>query len=220
MAVLKAFTVEHAARATGVSERRIRYWDQTGVLTPSLASGGKGAPFGRIYSFRDLVGLRTLKELRDTYGLTLQELRRVGERLQRLYDAPWSSLRFSVEGGHLYFHGPESCLWISAIRPGQAALPLAFELGDIVQQTEAAASELVERRPEDIGKIVRNRHVLGNRPILSGTRIPTAAVWDFHEAGYDAAAIIKEYPRLTELDVRRAIAFEENQRKSERRRAS
>ncbi len=218
MSVLRAFTVEQAARVTGVSERRIRYWDRTGVLSPSLASGKKRSPYGRIYSFRDLVGLRTLGQLRDAYGLSLQRLRMVGERLRRHYDAPWSSLRFYVEGGRLYFRDPETCFLVSAIEPGQVMLPLAFDLTEIARETEEAASKLAERRPEDYGTIVRNRYVLGNRPVLTGTRVPTAAIWDFHRAGYDTDQIIREYPRLNELDVRLAIAFE--QARHERKRAS
>ena len=88
MPALMAFTVEHAARVTGVSERRIRYWDKTGVLVPSLASGNRRSPFSRIYAFRDPVGLRTLGELRDRCGFSLQKLRIVGEWLVSHYDAP------------------------------------------------------------------------------------------------------------------------------------
>lgn len=207
MAPLMAFTVEQAARVTGVSERRIRYWDTTGVLVPSLAYGNRRSPFGRIYAFRDLVGLRTLGELRDRCGFSHQRLRTVGEWLARHDDAPWSSLRFFVERDRISFRDPTNGLVVATEPPGQAAIP--FDLAEIARQTEAAASKLARRRPDEIGEITRHRHVLGNAPVLVGTRIPTAAVWDFHRAGYDAAAIVREYPRLTERDVERAIAFEQ-----------
>jgi len=215
-----AFTVEHAARVTNVSERRIRYWDTTGVLSPSLAHGATRAPYSRIYSFRDLVGLRTLGQLRDRYGLTLQRLRAVGERLTRHHDAPWSTLRFFVEGNRLYFRDPESSLVLSTIRPGQATFERGFDLVEIARQTEEAANRLSDRQPDDFGRIVQHRHVLGNRPTLAGTRVPTAAVWDFHRAGYNAERIIQEYPRLNRLDIDRAIAFETDRRASQQQKRS
>ncbi len=210
MSVLMAFTVQHAARVTGVSERRIRYWDETGVLSPSLDRGRQRAPYNRIYAFRDLVGLRTLGKLRDDHHFTLQRLRLVGEWLSRYYDAPWSSLGFSVQGQDIFFRDPDTRLFVSTSRPGQASIN--FELVEIARQTETAANSLAERQPEDIGQIVRHRYVLGNRPLLAGTRIPTVAIWDFYKAGYDVDQIIREYPRLRPLDVERAIAFEQQRR--------
>lgn len=217
MPVLLAFALEHAARVSGVSERRIRYWDQTGVLHPSLARGEPREPHGRIYSFRDIVGLRTLGELRDRFGVPLQQLRAVGERLRRHYDTPWSELRFYVQGDHLYFHDPELDLLVSAIRPGQ--VPLALVLADLERvalDTEQRAQKLVERDDADIGTIVQRRHVLGNRPVIAGTRIPTAAIWDFHQAGYTFDQIAEQYPRLTRTDIERAVAFEQERRQLRR----
>jgi len=49
--------------------------------------------------------------------------------------------------------------------------------------------------------------------VLKGTRIPTAAVWNLHQANYDAAAIIREYPRLTRADVAAALDYEEERRR-------
>ncbi len=212
MTVLMAFTLEHASRVTGVSERRIRYWDETGVLSPSVATGSRRVPYGRIYSFRDLVGLRTLGQLRDTFGLPLQTLRAIGRRLRCHSDAPWSSLRFFVEGEHLFFRDPDSQTVVSAIRPGQIAMPFVLALSDVVLHLEAEASKLTVRDPAQIGEVEQNRYVLSNRPVLAGTRIPTAAVWDFHEAGYGTEAIIDLYPPLTRRDVERALDFERGRR--------
>lgn len=97
--------------------------------------------------------------------------------------------------------------------PDQIAMPIAME--QIAHDVRIAAEELRTRGSEQIGHIERHRHVVHNAPVLAGTRIPTAAVWDFYLAGYDTDAIIREYPRLTAVDVREAIAYEE-QRHRER----
>ena len=75
-----------------------------------------------------------------------------------------------------------------------------------------AAKQLRKRRKEDIGKIKRHRYVAHNADVLAGTRIPTAAVWDFHVAGYSADAIIEQYPTLTAADVEAAIEHETRRR--------
>ena len=53
---------------------------------------------------------------------------------------------------------------------------------------------------------------MGNAPVLAGTRIPTSAVWSFHEDGYTTEQIIDQYPRLYPDDIRAAIAFEQERR--------
>src|SRR6266508_4215009 len=143
MAVLLAFTVEQAARVTNVSERRIRYWDRTGVLSPSLARDTqRRMPYSRIYSFRDLVGLRTLGELRDRHHFSLQKLRTVGDWLTRYADHPWASLRFYVDGRRIIFREPVSGQLVSTEPLGQAAI--AFHLDEIARQTEQEANRLRE----------------------------------------------------------------------------
>jgi DNA-binding transcriptional MerR regulator len=212
MAVLLAFTLEHASRATGISERRIRYWDDTGVLSPSLVDDERGGAYSRIYSFRDLVGLRTIAELRDRFGVSLQGLRAIGERLKRHADTPWSELRFYVSGQHLFFKDPETELFLSALKPNQIALAATLNLVRVEKETRRRANRLVERTRGQFGQFVQNRYIAGNRTVIAGTRIPTAAIWEFHEAGYDEAAILKEYPRLVPIDVKKAIEHERSLR--------
>jgi uncharacterized protein (DUF433 family) len=177
---------------------------------------GRRGPYGRIYSFRDLVRLRTLGELRDRYRIPLQKLRETGQWLRERYSEPWSSLRFHVVGkgrsADILFRDPDKASLISARRRGQAVMP--FELEPVARQTEEEANKLTERTGDQIGSITQNRYVLGNTPVLAGTRIPTAAVWDFHAAGYDATRILREYPRLTLIDIESAIAYERERRKT------
>lgn len=48
--------------------------------------------------------------------------------------------------------------------------------------------------------------------MLDGTRIPTSAIWNLHEAGYSDDQIIYEYPRLSQADIAAALAFERARR--------
>ena len=87
-----------------------------------------------------------------------------------------------------------------------------FELEPLAADLRRAAEQLGQRTPDEIGKVARRRGVMGGAPVLAGTRIPTEAVWSFHEAGCDTAEILEQYPRLTEDDIRAAIAYEAERR--------
>ena len=166
---------------------------------------GKRA-FSRIYSFRDLVGLRTIAILRKQYKIPLQELRRVGEWLRFHHETPWSSLRFALAGRKVVFFDPITGVATEPHGKGQTVFDIALE--PIAHEMREAAERLRERQSTQIGRIVRNRYVVHNAWTLAGTRIPTQAIWNFHLAGYNTEGILQEYPRLTAEDVEAAIEFE------------
>ena len=201
-----AFTAEQVCRLTGLSPGRLAYWDKQGFFAPEHFSDA-GQRFGRIYSFRDVVGLRTIAELRET--VSLQHLRRLGEWLRdhmTEHEAPWASLTFYVVGKEVMFVDPRGGPVTSSRPPGQMVFEVS--VGAVADCVRADVESLRARNPEDIGRVTRNRHVLHNQPIIAGTRIPTSAIWDFHEAGYDTDAILKQYPDLTPDDVERAVEHE------------
>ena len=205
MAELLAFTTEHVCRLTGLSVRQVRYWDDTGFFSPTLVQGARRA-FGKIYVFRDVVGLRTIAILRNKHRIPLQELRRVGEWLRAHYETPWSSLRFALSGRKVAFFEPTTGVAVEARDGKQTVFTVALE--PIANEMQKAAEQLRERKADQIGQIVRNRYVVHNAWTLAGTRVTTEAVWNFHKAGYKAAEIIEEYPRLTKKDIQEAIRFE------------
>jgi DNA-binding transcriptional MerR regulator len=59
--------------AAGITYRQLDYWAQTGLVEPSVraARGSESAP---LYSFRDILVLKTVKRLLDT-GISLQQIR-------------------------------------------------------------------------------------------------------------------------------------------------
>lgn len=206
MTELAAFTAEHVCRLTGLSARQLSYWDKTEFFSPTLLDEYRRRAFGRIYSFRDVVGLRTIGMLRKVHQIPLQELRRVGEWLHNWHDAPWSSLRFALIGRKVVFYDPTSDSIVEPRGAGQEVLPIALE--PIANEMRDAAAQLRERQTEQLGQLSRNRYVVHNAWVIAGTRIPTSAVWNFHQAGYSNDAIIREYPRLTPADIVAAVDFE------------
>jgi tetratricopeptide (TPR) repeat protein len=92
------FGAREVATIVGLAESRIRYWAQTGFVGPSLKRGGRP-----LYSFQDLVAVKTAKELLDR-GVTMQRVRKSLEALRaQLPDVaqPLSQLRVLSDGERL-----------------------------------------------------------------------------------------------------------------------
>jgi uncharacterized protein (DUF433 family) len=206
-----AFSTDQVCRLTELSVRQLRYWDQTGFFSPEYAPGYPRAAYSRVYSFRDVVGLSAIGLLRRKFEFPLQKLRQVGAYLHRYHDTPWASLALYVAGHEIIFRHPDGAdTFMSAVSPGQKVFPI--EMQAVAQAVEEKAEKLKARRPDQIGKIERNRFVVHNMPVLAGTRVPTAAIWNLHGADYSTERIIGEFPRLSPEDVTAAIQYEKRRR--------
>ena len=75
----------------------------------------------------------------------------------------------------------------------------------VVTDTEKDVKRLQIRDEDKIGKIERARNVNHNAVVIAGTRIPVKTIKRFAEDGYSVEQIIKEYPTLTEVDIKAAI---------------
>lgn len=210
MTEILAFSADHASVLTGLSKRQLGYWDETGFFSPQFAEPNRRQVFSRIYSFRDVVGLRTIGLLRNTHKVPLQELRKVGAWLKREYRDPWASLKFYVAAKRVYFDDPSTGTRRGARPFEQAVLP--FDMQEIAQEVSKEADRLRERQSTDVGKIVRNRYLVHNAPVVAGTRIPTSAVRNLRDAGYSTRAIIREFPRLKSRDVEAALKYEKKRK--------
>jgi len=212
MSEILAFTADHVCRLTGLSAHQLRYWDATDFFSPELLDEYRRRTFGRIYSFRDLVGLRTIAVLRKSHRIPLQELRRVGEWLLRHHETPWSSLRLALSNRKVVFLDSQMNKYVEAKGDGQSIVEIGLE--PIANDMRTAAAGLRDRRQDQIGTVVRNRYVVRNAWVVGGTRIPTDAIWNFHQAGYSAQEIVDEYPHLTIVDINAALDFEATRRKA------
>ena len=88
-----------------------------------------------------------------------------------------------------------------------------MDLEKIAHDLHLAALQLRDRQPEQIGKFERHRHVVQNAHVIAGTRVPTTAIWNLHQAGFPDSTVIREYPRLKPEDIKAAIEYEYSRRK-------
>lgn len=201
--VIRAFGAEHVARVTGLSKRQLDYWDQTGFFSPHYAFENRKSPHSRIYSFKDVVGLRTISILRKNYKIPLQTLRRVAQELSK-YAAPWSELVLYVFGKEVVFREPETGQPRGVLNKQYVNIPLRTIIEDITEKS----NKLRERASKQFGRVERHRFVAHNAWVVAGTRIPTGAIRRYKDAGYAADDIIREYPSLTQEDIKAALKHE------------
>lgn len=139
------------------------------------------------------------------YKVSLHELRRVaGELIRRGYKH-WADLNLYVVKKQVHFREPGSPD-IEGVWDGQLAMVPVVE---IINEIESRARALQERNQEQYGKVERHKFVTRNSPVVAGTRIPTAAIRRFHEAGYSVKQIMREYPSLTKEDIQGALEYEQ-----------
>lgn len=208
---ITAFTADRVRRLTGLSARKIQYWDERGLVRPSLTKRhGRGRR--RVYSFRDLVSLKVAAELRQS--VSLQLIRGVNDHLRRLdYRDPLAELSFVVKGGRLYFK--ESDRWQESRQLGQVVASYVIPVGLIAAslQKQITVDRERSRRP---GVIETRRGVLGSQPVLAGTRITVRAIKNLLRDGASVREIRELYPDLVPADIE---AAEKADLSSRRRRA-
>jgi uncharacterized protein (DUF433 family) len=195
--IVSAFTADQVVKLTGLTMRQLAYWDDLGFFQPQYASEDRKAPYARIYSFKDVVGLRTLSVLKKTYRCSLPHLREVARELSTYSKTPWADITLYVLQKKVYFKEPETGRLRGVVDGQYAMLPIKSVMEDVRREAEL----LRHRQPEQIGRIEKHRYVSHQAEVISGTRIRVATIQHFIEAGYSTDQILKEYPTLTAADV-------------------
>jgi DNA-binding transcriptional MerR regulator len=133
---VEGFTSHQASRLTGATPRQLRYWDQIGLVRPSVQQTGGRSGVPRLYSFRDLVSLRVVKSLLDG-GMSLQRVRRAYEYLRRNADLEGhlSEVKLITDGKSIFKVARRQGEIIDALRQGQMAFFVAID--EIVRGVDA-----------------------------------------------------------------------------------
>ena len=196
--IIGAFSEEDASRISGVSRAQLRDWDRRGFFEASYAAENRRSPYARIYSFRDLVALRVLGALRNDYGVSLQHLRKVAQKLEGLGSDKWTATTLYVLGKRVVFDDPQTNSRAEVVS-GQRVCDIPLKVA--AQRTREAIRDLNRRGDDELGKVVRSRFVQQNEPVLSGTRIPVSTIRHYLDAGASVQDILSEFPDLTEADI-------------------
>jgi tetratricopeptide (TPR) repeat protein len=95
MGATDRFSTEDVQRILGLTAKQLEYWDRLRLVSPQKEQGN------RFYDFRDLISLRTVKQLVEN-GVPANRLRRALAALREKLahaEAPLSELRVLSDGG-------------------------------------------------------------------------------------------------------------------------
>ncbi|MFN3971017.1 MAG: DUF433 domain-containing protein [Gemmobacter sp.] len=199
--VLKAFTEEQTARLARLSVSRLVYWDRTGFFRPSFGDENRRLKYSRNYSFRDVVGLRTLSMLINEHGIPVRYLRKVKDCLQRPQEF-WADTVIYILGKKVYFEEPN----IDTFRePTSGQLSLKnIPLRRVIGEVENEVLQLRRRDNSSFGKVSRDKFVVRNSLVIDGTRVPVNTIKVYFDEGYTQEQIKREFPSLTDEDIEAA----------------
>jgi tetratricopeptide (TPR) repeat protein len=124
---MRGFSTREVAEVLGLPTARILSWTRSGLLTPERGPRGS-----YLYSFQDIVLLRTAKELLDAHV----PARRVKAALESLREQlpvgrPLSAVRISAVGDRVLVRD-EGAVW----EPDSGQLAIDFHVADLAERAE------------------------------------------------------------------------------------
>jgi len=142
---MEGFTSHQASRLTGCTRRQLRYWDQVGLIKPSVQGTGGRPGVPRLYSFRDLIALKVIRSLLDG-GMSLQRVRRAYRFLHERagVDVHLSEVKLITDGKSIFKVARREGEILDALRDGQMAFFVALD--EIVRSVDAEVEEFRQDR--------------------------------------------------------------------------
>jgi uncharacterized protein (DUF433 family) len=199
------FSVDQTAELTDLNPGLLRRWDTAGVFHPAQSTADTKRPLSRLYSFQDVIVLRTLAQAREA-GVSSYELRKIAKFVEEHPETSWSETRIYVVGHKVYFSYTDAArerLLLSSNPLGQQAMPsiLTIDLGQVHVDAERRLQQMIDRSPDQIGQTEQNRFVVGGAEVFAGTRIPVLTVIELLEAGWSYGELLENFPRLMAADL-------------------
>ena len=134
------------AEVVGITYRQLDYWARTDLVRPAMADA-KGSGTRRLYSYRNLLELKIIKQLLDA-GIRLEVVRDVFAELRARLGDNLAAAKLVISGSSAMLALDDGEL-IDLVRKGQGVLNI-LALGSVQQEVDASISQL---RPlaEDTG---------------------------------------------------------------------
>ena len=204
-----AYEPKMAAALSGATLPQLRYWRETRALLPEVSSR---RPV--LYSFRDIIALRTFAFLREERSL--QAIRRALRTLEEIGETDHlSSYRLVKQGRKSIALVRDDGAVDLVEQPGQELT--VVKLGDVLRAFPLGDVEvpplLHPRRQISVDPAIRGGH-----PVVAGTRVPFDLVANLVRDGVPPREVSKFYPSVTAAAARDAADFADYVDRSARRR--
>ncbi len=134
----QGFSGKKTAEIVGITYRQLDYWARTDLISPSLARA-VGSGSRRLYSYRDLLELKVIKNLLDS-GIRLESVREVFSYLRDNLGADVTTVNLVISGNRsvLVQSGEEI---IDLLAKGQGVLNI-LPLAGVKEEVDAKLVEL------------------------------------------------------------------------------
>jgi len=124
-------------KIVGITYRQLDYWARTNLVRPSVMDAN-GSGTQRLYSFRDLLELKVIKQMLDA-GISLQSARKAVESL-RGFNKDLASARIVIQGASVVLAESDAQV-MDLLRNGQGVLSVVLDV-EPLQQTITEAVQL------------------------------------------------------------------------------
>ncbi len=191
-----------AAALSGATVSQLHHWrsPRTGpLLAPEIAAAPRA-----VYSFQDVLALRTFVRLRE--NASLQKIRTAIGNLRDIGEAGHlaSYKLVSDRGGNIQLLTGDEAVDLGK-KPGQ--LQLVAVIGEVIEPFAARAGVLVPHLLRPRPGLAVDPETLGGTPVIAGTRVPYDAVAELMRDGVTAEQIGDYYPAVTAAAARDALDF-------------
>lgn len=128
----QGFSGTQAAEVVGISYRQLDYWARTNLVRPSsLDATGSGSR--RVYTYRDLLELRVIKNLLDA-GIKLESVREVFNYLRNHVDTEIAAAHIVISGQSVVLCQGDQL--VDVLRNGQGVLNV-LPLSGVKEQVDS-----------------------------------------------------------------------------------
>ena len=133
----QGFRGPQVCKIVGITYRQLDYWARTALVRPSVMDAN-GSGTHRLYSFRDLLELKVIKQMLDA-GISLQSARKAVESL-RDFQKDLASARIVIQGAAVVLAETDEQV-MDLLRGGQGVLSVVLDV-EPLQQTITEAVQL------------------------------------------------------------------------------
>jgi uncharacterized protein (DUF433 family) len=203
-----AFPVPITSVLTGATVAQLAYWRKDTASAPALLIP-EGKRSGRyLYSWADVVALRSIVYLRSEKSLP--RIRQAVTRLRKLEADQWTHLAsytlISTPDTSIV-RTPDGQLLDVGTHPGTVLDEVLME--DVLEPFETRTGRMVPALKRPRPNITVDPGVLGGYPVLAGTRLPFDSVAALVHDDLDADEIAAVYPSARPEAIADATAFAE-----------
>jgi uncharacterized protein (DUF433 family) len=201
-----AFPVPLTSALSGATKAQLAYWRRRTrahppLLVPSAQIGGRF-----LYSWADLVALRSLVYLRQEKSLP--RIRKAVAMLQALESEEWEHLaeyRLIRTAKTIVVWTPRGEIVDLEQVPG--AMLDEILMADVLGPFKSASGRNVPELRQPKPQLTVDPAVLGGYPVVSGTRVPYDIVAGLADDGLSDADIVQLYPSVAPSAVSDALVF-------------